>query len=78
MSHFLNIASEAFAEVCEHVGVRDFHGQVGVGDLLDELGALHGGDEKLGGRAIGTVPGVDGALEILLEDWGVDLPQSGL
>ena len=75
MGDFLNIAAEAFAKVCEYVGVGDLHSQVGVGDLLNELGALHCGDKKLGGRARGTVSLVDGAREILLDDWGVDLPQ---
>lgn len=78
MSDFLNIAAEALAEVREHVGVRDLHCQIGVGGLLDELGALHGGKKKLGGRARGTVSVVDGALEILLEDRGVDLSESRL
>lgn len=48
MSDFLNIAAKAFAEVCEHVGVRDFQCQIGVGGLLDELGALHGEEEARG------------------------------
>ncbi len=76
MSDFLNIAAEAFADVCEHVGVRDLHCQIGVGGLLDEFSALDGRKKKLGERTRGTVSVVDGALEILLEDRGVDLSQS--
>ena len=40
---FLNVCTEPFTKVSEHIGIGNLDSQEGVGRLLDEFGAAHAG-----------------------------------
>ena len=49
VGHFLDVGADAFAEIGDDVGVADFQREERVGSVLDQLGAVDGGDQKLRG-----------------------------
>src|SRR6266704_692789 len=48
MSDFFHVGADFFAEIGNHVGITDFQREKGIRGVLDELGAVDGGNEKLG------------------------------
>ena len=75
VDNFLNIGSDSFTQVGNHVGVGNFQGEERVGGVLDEFGAVDGGEHELGrfrGRAAAQV---NGALEFCFQDGTVDFAE---
>src|SRR5262249_45284716 len=73
----VDVGAEFFAEVGENVGVTDFQSEERIGGVLDELGAVDGGDEK---RRVGSGrarAAVDRAAEFSLEDGAVNFAHDG-
>src|SRR5437762_9421548 len=76
MGHFLDVCAYFFAKIGDHVGVTDFQREERIGGVLDELGAVDGGDEEFGfaARRAGSV--VHRAAETFFENRAVDFEKS--
>src|SRR5258708_5457893 len=48
MGDFLDVGADFFAEIGDDVGVADFQRQKRIRGVLDEFGAVDGGDEEFG------------------------------
>src|SRR5260370_41783124 len=46
MGHFLDVSADFFAKIGHNVGVADFQREERIGGVLDEFGAIDGGDEE--------------------------------
>src|SRR6267154_1428218 len=77
MRHFLDIGADFFAEIGDYIGVADFQREKRIGSMLDELGAIDGGDEefRLVARRTGSI--VHRAAKTLFKDGAVNLPEFG-
>src|SRR2546429_356415 len=75
MGHFLDVCAYFFAKIGDHVGVTDFQREERIGGVLDELGAVDGGDEEFGfaARRAGSV--VHRAAETFFENRAVDFAE---
>src|SRR5208337_238648 len=77
VSHFLDIGANALAEIGNDVGIADFQGQEGIRSMLDQFGAVDGGDEQLAGRFLGAPARMNGAVEFPVENGLVDFAEPG-
>jgi len=77
VSHFLDIGANALAEIGDYVGIADLQGQEGIRSMLDQFGAVDGGDEQYPGRFLGAPARVDGAVEFPFENRLVDFAELG-
>src|SRR2546430_9286266 len=75
MGHFLEVCAYFIAKIGDHVGVTDFQREERIGGVLDELGAVDGGDEEFGfaARRAGSV--VHRAAETFFENRAVDFAE---
>lgn len=73
--HFLDVGSDALAEIGDDIGIADFEGEEGIGGVLDEFGAVDGGDKKLAARSWRARSIVDGTREAPLDDGTIDLAE---
>src|SRR5258707_15544527 len=57
MRHFLDVCADFFAKIGNDVGVANFQREERIGGVLDEFGAVDGGDEEFGfvARRAGSV-----------------------
>src|SRR5258707_9009085 len=72
MRHFLDVCADFFAKIGNDVGVANFQREERIGGVLDEFGAVDGGDEEFGfvARRAGSV--VHRAAESFLGNWAVE------
>ncbi len=77
MGDFLDVGADFFAEIGDDVGVADFQSEKRIRGVLDELGAVDGGDEEFGlvARRAGAV--VHRAAETFFENRAVDFAEFG-
>ncbi len=75
MGNFLDVCADFFAEIGDHVGIADFEREKGIRGVLDELGAVDGGDEKFGLVARGAGSVVHRAAETFFENRAVDFAE---
>src|SRR6266851_3163026 len=75
MRHFLDVCADFFAKIGNDVGVANFQREERIGGVLDEFGAVDGGDEEFGfvARRAGSV--VHRAAESFLENGAVDFAE---
>src|SRR5258708_37776322 len=75
MGDFLDVGADFFAEIGDDVGVTDFQRKKRIRSVLDELGAVDGGDEEFGFVARGAGAVVHWAAEALFENGAVDFAE---
>src|SRR5690242_5562352 len=72
---FFYVRSYLLAKISQHIGVADFQRQKRIRGVLDELGAVNGGNEKFSVAGSGTTSLVYRAVEFALKDRSVDFVQ---
>ena len=72
---FLDVGANSFAEVGDDVGVADFQCEKRVGRVLDEFGAVDGGDEKFGLVARRACAVVHRAMKLVIQDGAINFAQ---
>src|SRR5260370_37418557 len=75
VGNFLDVGADFFAEISDHIGIADFQSEKRIGGVLDEFGAVDGGDEEFRfvARRAGTV--VHWAAKAFLENRTVDFAE---
>src|SRR5579863_1541942 len=74
VSHFIHVGADAFAKVGEHIGVADLERKERIGSVLDQFGAVDGGDEKWRVSGGGAAVLMNRAREFSFENRAINLP----
>ena len=77
MRNLLDVCADLFAEIGDHIGITDFQRQKRIRGVLDELGAVDGGNQKFGFAARGAGSVVHRAAETAFENRSVDFAEFG-
>src|SRR5467141_148451 len=77
MRHFLDVCADFFAKIGNDVGVANFQREERIGGVLDEFGAVDGGDEEFGFVAWRAGSVVHRAAKSFLENGAVDFAEFG-
>jgi len=77
--HLLDVGVGGFAEIGDGIDKGDFESEKGIGGMLDDLGALGGGEEdgRRCGDAADTGNGVGAAVILAAGEWSVDGVKDG-
>src|SRR6266436_395177 len=75
MCDFLDVRADLFAQIRDDIGITDFQRQKGIRSVLNQLGAVDGGDQefRLVSQRTGSI--VHGASKSLFQNGPVDLLQ---
>src|SRR5438874_4296207 len=75
MDDFLDISANFFAQIGNHVGVGNFQGEERIGGVLDEFGAVDGGNDQFWRFRRGAAAQMHGAVKLCLQDGAVDFAE---